>query len=181
MISHGNVRSCFMPDAGINDTIRGQILPAPKRVCIAVTMSRFSHRQPIFSWSSVVLLSTLLLSPGVSAAVAATLLEALNRATPLRAIHTETPTPPQPRRSSEEEEALRAAARDGAAYFVRFESDPDNPETISASIALWFPTRVVLVVPDSVTVRLFPGLHRERVPRPALPATAPPRAPPLVS
>lgn len=143
-------------------------------------MSRFSHRQPVFTWGSVVLLSTLLLAPGVSASVAATLLQALVSGLPHAIAHYDAAlTQQMPRRSSEEEESLRAAARDGAAYLVRLDTDPDHPENLTAALAVLMPTRGIIRVLDtgSVPARLAatfcllpPGESRPGVP---------PRAPPV--
>jgi hypothetical protein len=145
------------------------------------TMSRFSHRQPIFTWSSVVLLSTLLLAPGVSAAVVSTLLESLTRTYPQQAAHSEAArTNTQPRRSAEDEEALRAAARDGAAYVVHFDTDPDNPEGgIAAAIAVLLPTRITVAVPDNVALTSLSPDGAIPLPCRNGRETASPRAPPV--
>lgn len=144
-------------------------------------MSRFSHRQPILTWGSVVLLSTLLLAPGVSAAVISTLLESLTRTYPQQAARSEAArTNTQPRRSAEEEEALRAAARDGATYVVHFDTDPDNPDGgIAAAIAVLLPKRITVAVSDAIVLAtVFPDNFTPSVYQSDR-KTASPRAPPV--
>jgi hypothetical protein len=146
-------------------------------------MSKFSHRQPVWTWSSVVILSTLLLSPVATSALLRTLAQALpQNFGAWTNVPTPEGTPPErntasqtpPRRSVEEEEALRAAARSGQVRAVRLDSDPDNAD---AAIALFFPSRAIVRLPDT-------GATAARYRWDASPLfstwriAAPPRAPP---
>jgi hypothetical protein len=150
-------------------------------------MSKFSHRQPVWTWSSVVLLSTLLLSPVATN----TLLRALAHALPQNAgTWGSAPPAPEgtpaeqrqerasesqsPRRGTDEEEALRAAARNGQVRAVRLDSDPDSPD----EFALFAPTRVLVRLPDApATIRLRAG--PETLPSAIPRSLSQPRAPPV--
>ncbi|GAB4455163.1 MAG: hypothetical protein OHK0029_10810 [Armatimonadaceae bacterium] len=147
----------------------------------SVTMSRFSHRQPVFSWSSVVILSTLLLAPGVSATVATALWEVLAQ----RSVAQTTPgsegarPASQPRRSADEE--TLHAAKNGATYVIRFDSDPDFPDSVTASIAIWVPTRAILHFPETGLPPHFGGEYSVSAQARTVQGILPPRAPPTLS
>jgi hypothetical protein len=150
-------------------------------------MSTFKHRQPIFSWSSVVLLSTLLLSP----MTAATLLHALTRAVPTvltpfsdgqtAAAPPATATAGVTRRANDEQEALRRAAlRAARLRAVRLDADPHPllARLTGGAIALYVPLRTTERVPDVAAVLLPRPEIQTPATRARLIAPVPPRAPP---
>jgi hypothetical protein len=160
-------------------------------------MSAYRHRQPIWSWSSVVLLSTLLLSPVAAttllrAALSQTLphnLAALAVPTDAdgKAAPTRTDSGTLPRRASDEEEALRrAAARAGQLRAVRLDDDPYHPDQPTTPdhalvVALIAPARAAVSVPDTaLTPAAAPTRALGDAPLPTGHAarTSSPRAPP---
>lgn len=154
---------------------------------------KYAHRQPIATWSGVVLLSALLLSP----VTAATFLRALAQSgTQPRAAEPANPAPntgrpsgvptpntPSRRAADEETKALRAAALAGQFRAVRLDSDPDNPNNIApdyVDYAIILPARVVLRVPDDPALAaLPPSPDATASERTALRRNTPPRAPPV--
>ena len=156
-------------------------------------MGKYAHRQPIATWSGVVLLSALLLSPVTAATFLRALAESGNA--PSRAAepanpnnptpNTQHPTPnAQSRRAADEEtKALRAAALAGQFRAVRLDSDPDNPDNIApdyVDYAILLPARAVLRVPDDPALAaLPPSPDATPAERHALRRNTPPRAPPF--
>jgi hypothetical protein len=155
-------------------------------------MSKFSHRQPIWTWSSVVLLSTILLSP----VTANTLLRALAQTLPQQNAGTSTPadagrtaadnrganTPAPaeqraPRRTADEGEAIRAAARIRQLRAIRFDDDPEQPAS-AATLAFVLPERSVLSIPDDDALASLFAADPVAPPRAGALRDTPPRAPP---
>jgi hypothetical protein len=153
-------------------------------------MSKFSHRQPIWTWSSVVLLSTLLLSP----VTANTLLRAFAQTlpqqnaganTPADAGRTAdnrgtTPTPAEqqaPRRSTDEGENIRAVARIRQLRAIRLDDDPEHPAA-AATLAFVLPERSVLSIPDDAALASLFAADPVAPPRAGALRDTPPRAPP---
>jgi hypothetical protein len=115
-------------------------------------MSRIVHRQPVWTWS-LVLLSTLLLTPSTAAVVLAALRQASVATLP-------TQTALSPRRATtQEEEALKAAAQSGRLKVVRLEPATQN------TLAVLTPVRVTVALPECL------------VPRTTAPALTPPLTP----
>lgn len=101
-------------------------------------MSRIVHRKPTWTWS-LVLLSTLLLTPSTAAVVLAALRQANVALAPA-----ETLQPVAPRRATtEEEEALKAAAQSGRLKLVRLE-----PTAETQTLAILAPTRLTIALPE---------------------------------
>jgi hypothetical protein len=145
-------------------------------------MSRLTHRQPVWNWGTfgVVLLSTLLLSPVAGTALWHALFAAeyAPQQTAPVSRGQQQAAAQAPRRVSPDEEALRAAARNGQLRAIRLDTDPDHPG--EATIALVVPTRTLLLVSDEATVAsgLPPRLEAASPPYAAAPSA--PRAPPFV-
>ena len=148
-------------------------------------MSKYAHRQPIATWSGVVLLSALLLSPVTAGAFLRVLLDGTapqNRpvqpVNPTRTTdHGSRTTAQTPRRSDEEERlALRAAALSGRLRAVRLDSDPDNP---TPTYALFVSARAVIRIPDDPVLAALPPDAPVAALRPTLARPTPPRAPPV--
>ena len=99
-------------------------------------MSRIVHRQPVWTWS-LLLLSTLLLTPSTAAVVLAALRQANVATVPAATVSA-------PRRATtEEEEAIKAAAQSGRLKLVRLE-----PGAEQNALAILTPTRVTVVLPE---------------------------------
>ena len=141
-------------------------------------MSKYAHRQPIATWSGVVLLSALLLSPVTAGAFLRVLLDsapAQNRAATPDA--NRQGNAQSPRRTDEEErQALRAAALSGQLRAVRLDSDPDNR---TPAYALFVPIRAIVRIPDDPTLAALPPDKSTAALRPARSRPTPPRAPPV--
>ena len=99
-------------------------------------MSRIVHRQPIWTWS-LVLLSTLLLTPSTAAVVLAALRQASVATAPV-----ETSVAPR-RATTEEEDAIRAAAQSGRLKLVRLE-----PAAEQSTLAILTPLRATIALPE---------------------------------
>jgi hypothetical protein len=104
-------------------------------------MSRIVYRQSSWTWSLFVL-STLLLTPSTAAVVLAALRQAnLPTAT------APAPASVSPRRATtEEEQAIKAAAQSGRLKVVRLEPAADQ-----STLAILTPTFVALVLPERVS------------------------------
>ena len=116
-------------------------------------MSRIVHRQPIWTWS-LVLLSTLLLSPSTAAVVLAALRQANVATVPVEATLS-------PYRATTEEEAREAAAQSGRLKRVPLA-----------------PTRALVIVPELNVVRSdspVPSAPRSRYEQTPHGSRAPPR------
>ncbi len=153
---------------------------------------KYAHRQPIATWSGVVLLSALLLSPVTAASFLRALAEIgvpqTHANTP---INSGNPAPENPRTASvtaprraaeEETRALRAAALAGQFRAVRLDSDPENPYALvtgGVDYAIFLPSRVVLRIPDDPMLADAPMHDRKPAERDALRHRTPPRAPPV--
>jgi hypothetical protein len=109
-------------------------------------MSRIVHRQPTWTWS-LVLLSTLLLTPSTAAVVLAALRQAHVATAPVT-------TSVTPRRATtQEEEALKAAAQSGKLRVVRLE-----PASEINALAVLAPTRALIALPElQSTLALAPA------------------------
>ena len=99
-------------------------------------MSRIVHRQPIWTWS-LLLLSTLLLTPSTTAVVLAALRQANVAVVPAEAVVA-------PRRATtQEEEAIKAAVQSGRLKLVRLE-----PASEKNALAVLTPTRATIMLPE---------------------------------
>ena len=132
-------------------------------------MKRIVHRQPAIGWS-LVLLSTLLLTPAATSA----LLGALRQAAMVQPIREA--AAPTPRRTPEDD-ALEAAARSGQLRVIRLEPAPERAE-IGAAYAVLVPTRTTVAVAEGESVPLPPLCVAGAV-RTHAPPAASPRAPPF--
>lgn len=162
-------------------------------------MSRFSHRQTVWTFGPVVLLSTLLLSPVTASIVLRALLQAMphdglqatvrlverttpQNGSPLRQESSEAERLGQPRRT--EEEVSGDQEMEGERYVPQPENEPDVRNTayvrtdVLSDIALCLPTRIVLTVPDDIRLTLLPSTVRLTERRDGQSST-PPRAPPV--
>ena len=130
-------------------------------------MSKVVHPKPVWGWS-VVLLSTLLLSPTAGAAALHALAQAyaasLTDALPQRG----SSAVPAPRRV-EDEWALRA--RSQRPLSLRLDTHPDT-------VAILLPSQTVLLIPDDAPVLHAPSDDPAPIscPRAATPSRAPPFA-----
>ena len=94
------------------------------------------HRQPVWTWS-LLLLSTLLLTPSTAAVVLSALRQASVAVVPSEASVT-------PRRATtEEEQAIKAAAQSGRLKLVRLE-----PSAEHNTLAILTPTRATVALPE---------------------------------
>ncbi len=99
-------------------------------------MSRLVHRQPVWTWS-LLLLSTLLLTPSTAAVVLAALRQASVATIPAEAVSA-------PRRATtEEEEAIKAAAQSGRLKVIRLEPGAEHH-----ALAILTPTQATVVLPE---------------------------------
>jgi hypothetical protein len=131
-------------------------------------MSRIVHRQPSWTWSLFVL-STLLLTPSTAAVVLAALRQAnLSTAT------APAPASVSPRRATtEEEQAIKAAAQSGRLKVVRLE-----PAAEQSTLAILTPTRVTVSLPELQVAPQVWARGQTHFLAPALPSggsRAPPR------
>ncbi|WP_309711105.1 hypothetical protein [Armatimonas sp.] len=131
-------------------------------------MSRIVHRQPSWTWSLFVL-STLLLTPSTAAVVLAALRQAnLSTAT------APAPASVSPRRATtEEEQAIKAAAQSGRLKVVRLEPAADR-----STLAILTPTRITVGLPELRVAPQTWALVRTHFLAPVLPSGGS-RAPPL--
>ena len=129
-------------------------------------MSRIVHRQPVWTWS-LLLLSTLLLTPSTAAVVLAALRQARVATIPAATVSA-------PRRATtEEEEAIKAAAQSGRLKLVRLEPGAEHN-----ALAILTPTLVTVSLPElRVEPQTWPFLGTHFL-TPALPSGGS-RAPPL--
>jgi hypothetical protein len=162
-------------------------------------MSRFSHRQPVWTFSTVVLLSTLLLSPVATSAVLRALMQSMLSGERISVYPTEqsaNPTnanrhrpaseaerqPEEPRRI--EEDSFESTASDGERLLPVPENDCENrAESVTstnslADLAFLLPTRIVLMVPDDPRLTRLPPFANV-VLRWEVRLPVPPRAPPF--
>jgi len=154
-------------------------------------MSANKHRQPLVNWSSVLLLSTLLLSPMTAGALLHALAQAFPRAF-AASIADEYPTtasagdagrqnnPASTRRANDEQEAVReSVSRDQRLRADRLETDP---HALLSALILGgnYSTRVAQADSHSVSKRRasWPDIADSRL-RLRLIVPVPPRAPPV--
>lgn len=132
-------------------------------------MKRIVHRQPAIGWS-LVLLSTLLLTPSATSA----LLGALRQAAMVQPAREAVSSAP---RRAPEDEALEAAARSGQLRVIRLEPAPEREE-IGAAYAVLVPTRTLVAVVEGESAPLPPP-RAAAAARTHAPPAASPRAPPF--
>jgi hypothetical protein len=133
-------------------------------------MNRASCRPPAFRWS-LILLSTLLLSPAATSA----LLHALSR--PVATLPAREGALPNqtPRRLNDDDEAIRAAARSGQLKVVRLEPAPEQGER-DATLAVLVPAPLPFLVPVARTKAVrTPAAPAERRRTTVCGTRAPPR------